>query len=152
MRLLQARCVALVALIVGFVAAAGCGGDKANQLPEGRVKARGRLLKSGLPIQVDTSKLPPGDPGLQVIFVKVGSVDAGLECPANIISATEGTFELAGPDGKGIAPGRYRVVVILAPVGSDDIFKGKYDKTKSKIEVEIKGGEDLVIDIDKPGG
>lgn len=151
MRLLQTRPVALVALIVGFLAAVGCG-DKANSLPEGRVKARGRLLKGGLPIVVDASRLPPGDPGLQIVFVKVGSVDAGLECPANVISASEGTFELVGPDGKGIAPGRYRVTVILAPVGSDDIFKGKYDKNKSKVEVEIKGGEDLVIDLDKPTG
>jgi hypothetical protein len=151
MRLLRSRTVALVALVAGFIALEGCSG-KNSTLPEGRVKARGRLLKNGLPIQVDTSKLPPGDPGLQIIFIRLGTAEAGSESPANVISATEGTFELAGPDGRGIAPGRYRVVVILAPVGSDDIFKGKYDKNKSKLEVEIKGGEDLVIDLDKPTG
>ena len=35
----------------------------------------------------------------------------------------------------------------LAPVGSADAFKGKYSREKSKIEVEVKEGEDLVIDL-----
>jgi hypothetical protein len=143
---------ALLALIFFTAALAGCGGNQGASGP--KVKARGRILKNGLPIKSETATqhLPPGDPGLQVIFIKVGTADAGAEIPATVIDASEGTFELTGPDGKGIPPGRYRVAVLLAPIGSADAFKGKYDRDNSKIEVELKDGEDLVIDLDKPKG
>lgn len=145
MTLLRLRVGALLVLIVGFIAGAGCG-SKGNKIPDNFVNVRGRVLKNGLPIQVNTAGLPPGDPGMQIVFIKLGTSDAGTEIPANILSVSDGTFELPG----GIAPGRYRVTVMLAPVGSDDMFKGKYDKNNSKIELEIKGGEgEIVVDIDK---
>jgi hypothetical protein len=37
----------------------------------------------------------------------------------------------------------------MAPVGSPDILKGKYSRQNSKIEVEVKEGEDLIIDLAK---
>jgi hypothetical protein len=114
---------------------------------EGRTKPRGRILENGLPIKVDTSHLPPGDPGLQVNFTRIGGVDAGEETNAIITDAAQGSFELIGADGKGIPPGKYRVEVIMAPFGSPDALKGKYSREKSKIEVEVKEGEDLVIDL-----
>jgi hypothetical protein len=139
--------LALLAPVLAF--AAGCG-DNVPPDKVQRVTAQGRILKNGLPISIDNMRLPPGDPGLQVIFIKLGTTDAGAEIPATVTNAAEGRFELTGPDGKGIPAGRYRVAVILAPYGSADQFKGKYDRNNSKVEVEVKGGEDLVIDIDKP--
>ena len=35
----------------------------------------------------------------------------------------------------------------MAPEGGTDHFKGKYSREQSKIEVEVKDGEDLVIDV-----
>ncbi|MCS6864979.1 MAG: hypothetical protein RMJ56_06800 [Gemmataceae bacterium] len=116
---------------------------------EGRTKPRGRILDNGLPIKVDTSNLPPGDPGLQVTFIKIGGVDAGTEYEATITDSTNGSFELIGTDGKGIPPGEYRVAIVLAPFGSNDLLKGKFSREKSKIHVEVKPNENVVIDIAK---
>jgi len=143
----------LTALALCTALLVGCGKDDGAGGP--RVKPKGRILKGGLPLQFTenpNSRLPPGDPGMQVLFIKVGTADAGTEIPAKIIDAKDGTFELTGGDGKGIPPGRYRIAVILAPVGGTDVFKGKFDKTNSKIERDITGNEDLVIDVDKPTG
>jgi hypothetical protein len=139
-----------MALLAPWFVLTGCGSRGSSG--EQKVTAKGRILKNGLPIQITAQHLPPGDPGLQVIFIKVGTVDAGEEIPAKIVDAAQGTFELIGPDAKGIPPGKYRIAVLLAPIGGTDVFKGKYDRTNSKIEREIKGNEDLVIDIDKPNG
>lgn len=125
--------------------ALGC--SNRSQVAEGRTKPRGRVLENGLPIKIDTSKLPPGDPGLQVTFIKIGGVDAGTEYQAVVTDSATGSFELVGIDGKGIPPGKYRVAITLAPFGSEDLLKGKYSRDKSKIEIEVKPGEDVVIDI-----
>jgi hypothetical protein len=142
-----ATCLRRVGLAVLFAAAAaGCGSD-VGKTAAGKTKPKGRILENGLPIKLNTQNLPPGDPGLQVTFIRIGSVEAGEEIQARIISAAEGTFELIGNEGKGINPGKYRVAITLAPFGSADQLKGKYSREKSKIEVEVKEGEDLVIDI-----
>jgi hypothetical protein len=123
---------------------AGCG---SKDTAEGRVKPKGRVLENGLPIQVNTLNLPPGDPGMSVTFIKIASVDAGEEIQAQITDASQGTFELIGADGKGIPTGKYRVAIVMAPFGGTDALKGKYSREKSKIEVEVKEGEDLIIDV-----
>jgi hypothetical protein len=139
----------LIGAICGVVAIAGCNKGE-PKAAEGNVIAKGVILKNGLPLKPTggtSGNLPPGDPGLQVIFVKLGTIDAGLEIPASIVSSEAGTFQLVGPEGKGIPPGKYRVVVVLAPYGSNDELKGKYGRDNSPIEVEVKKGEDLVIDL-----
>ena len=144
---------ALALLVFGFAALGGCGPSSGPGTAEGRTKPKGKILENGLPIKVRTENLPPGDPGMKVTFVKLGGTDAGDEISAQIIDAKEGTFELIGADAKGIPPGKYRVVILMAPEGGQDHFKGKYSRDKSKIEVEVKANEDLVIDVanfDKP--
>jgi hypothetical protein len=111
---------------------------------------KGRILKNGLPLKPSENVLanmPPGDPGLQIVFIKIGTADAGTELSARIMAEPPGTFDLIGAEGKGIPPGKYRVVVILAPFGGQDELKGKYGRDNSKIEVEVKPGEDLIIDL-----
>jgi hypothetical protein len=132
-------------LLLGLLLVAGCSRD--SGVAEGRTKPRGRILENGLPIKIDTTNLPPGDPGLQVTFIKIGGVDAGTEYEARITDAANGAFDLIGADGKGIPPGKYRVAVTVAPFGSPDQLKGKYSREKSKIEIEVKPGEDVVIDL-----
>ena len=141
----------VTALAVAFLLASfslplgGCASK--NRTAEGRTKPKGRILENGLPIKIRTENLPPGDSGMKVTFIKIGSADAGEEIQAQITDAAEGSFELIGADAKGIPPGKYRVVILMAPEGGTDHFKGKYSREKSKIEVEVKDGEDLVIDV-----
>jgi hypothetical protein len=135
---------AAAGLLFAFACLNGCGsgGSGSEKLP----RVTGKLLKGGLPVKPpDTSKLPPGDPGLQVIFVRVGDAKAGEEYRASV-NAEDGTFAVAVP------PGRYRIAVIMAPIESSDLFKGKYNAQNSKIERDITGKEDVVIDLDKPTG
>lgn len=138
-----AALAAILLLAVGLPL--GC--SSKSETAEGRTKPKGRILENGLPIKAKTANLPPGDPGMNVTFIKIGSADAGEEIQAQIIDAAEGSFELIGADAKGIPPGKYRVAVTLAPQGSTDALKGKFSRDKSKIEVEVKPGEDLIIDI-----
>ncbi|MCS7021217.1 MAG: carboxypeptidase-like regulatory domain-containing protein [Gemmataceae bacterium] len=132
---------------LGLLLVLGCSNKSGGGVGEGRTKPRGRILENGLPIKIDTSKLPPGDPGLQVTFIKLGGVDAGTEYEAVVTDSANGAFELIGKDGKGIPPGKYRVVITLAPFGSEDMLKGRFSRERSKIEIEVKPGEDVVIDI-----
>lgn len=138
-----------VAVMLGLI---GCGSSGPKDDGIVRARPKGRILQNGQPVKINTANLPPGDPGLQVIFVKVGTPDAGAEIPAQVTDASTGTFELVGPDGRGIPEGKYRIAVILAPFGSADQFKGKYNQQNSKIERELKAGQDLEIDLDKPNG
>jgi hypothetical protein len=120
----------------------GTGGEKL-------LTVKGKLLKGGLPLKPSANeKLPPGDAGIRVFFYRVGGAEAGEEYHANV-NPEDSTFDL------GVPPGRYRIAVIMAPIGSEesgDRFKGKYNMQNSKIEREITGKEDLVIDLDKPNG
>jgi hypothetical protein len=134
----------LAALLAGVV---GCSSNSAPRPAEGRTMPKGRVLENGLPVATKSRNLPPGDPGMKVTFIKIGGADAGEEIDAQITDASTGTFELIGPDAKGIPPGKYRVAVMLGPEGGSDALKGKYTREKSKIEVEVKPGEDLVIDL-----
>lgn len=143
-RLSPLRLSSLGVFFVLLAVVIGC--SKKDTLP-GRTKAKGRILENGLPIKVNVSNLPPGDPGLQITFIRIGSVEAGDEYDARIIDAAQGTFELIGAEGKGIPPGKYRVAITMAPIGSEDVLKGKYSREKSKVEVEVEEGKDLVIDI-----
>jgi hypothetical protein len=137
-------------VLVGIlVVAAGCNSDQ-PKAEAGKVIAKGRILKNGLPLKPSEkamAKMPPGDSGLEVIFIKLGTADAGEEIRARILDEPPGTFDLIGAEGKGIPPGRYRVAITLGPFGSADELKGKYSRDNSKIDIEVKPGEDVVIDL-----
>src|SRR5262245_11384133 len=144
------RCHALVGLVVAIVVVViGC--DKGHpKAAEGKVIPRGRILKNGLPLKPSEQvmeRMPPGDPGGQVNFITLGTANAGMEIPASILPEPPGSFDVIGAEGKGIPPGRYRVVVFLGPYGGKDELKGKYSRDNSKIDVEVKPGEDIVIDL-----
>lgn len=139
--------LSLVMVLAAF--AAGCGGGgKDPATADGRVKPKGRVVKGGNPVDINTAGLPPGDPGLQVIFIKPD----GVEIPARVTDAKAGAFELVGGDGKGIAPGKYKVAVLVAPSGGTDQLKGKFDRKNTKIEKDVNGTDEVVIDLDKPTG
>jgi hypothetical protein len=141
---------AFVALVGVLLVVVGCDSSGRPKAEAGKVIPKGRILKNGLPLKPSENtlaKMPPGDPGMEIVFIKLGGADAGEEIRARIQEEPPGTFDLIGAEGKGITPGRYRVAITLGPFGSKDEFKGKYSREKSKIDIEVKEGEDVVIDL-----
>lgn len=150
----------LLALPLAAVMAVGC--EKEGPAA-GKTILKGKLVKGGEPYALDQSKvklpkggtaMPPGISTSSVLQVVLISADGKDQYTAKTNSDT-GTFEVAGPDGKGIAPGRYKIAV-TAKVGlspSDpDLFGGRYAADKTQILRDIKDGEDVVIDVSKPQG
>lgn len=140
---------------------AGCGGG--SQADDGKTIARGRLLKGGAPYVLDQSKIklpkggtamPPGVSGGSMLQVNFIAIDSKEQHTATT-DPNFGSFEVTGPGGKGIKPGKYKITV-SARVGfspSDpDLFDNKFSAEKSQIVREVKAGEDIVIDLDKPQG
>jgi hypothetical protein len=82
-----------------------------------------------------------------VVFIRIGTDAAGKQTVATVLGDQPGTCELLGQDGKPIPPGKYRVAVSVGPEGGRDELEGKYGPENSPIEVEVKAGEDLVIDL-----
>jgi hypothetical protein len=124
----------------------------------GRVSARGRLLDKGKPFVFEEKKvkLPPGTSappvaegggggGLQVAFISAEGSDVSYAK----LDPAAGTFEV-----QGLKPGRYKVALTVtnALPGAADPFGGKFTPEKTKIVRDIKGGEDIEIDISKPQG
>ncbi|HEY1186286.1 MAG TPA: hypothetical protein VGE74_01455 [Gemmata sp.] len=148
MNLSRFRTAAPVLLVLAF---AGCG-----EKPDGRTPVRGKLVDGAKPFALDASKLklpagatalPPGSQPLTVVFIPA---EGGSNASA-VVNADAGTFEVNGPDGKGIKPGKYKVA-ITATVGGGDYFGGKFAPEKTQIVREVKPGEEIVIDVSKPNG
>lgn len=155
------RILYIVAWAVAAAGTWGCGGTSDS----GRVVVKGRLLENGKPFTLDTAKLlgaaqkgdyppPPGiqpNSVLQITFISL----EGNETHLATVNPEAGTFEVRGPDGKGIKPGRYKIAVTaglgLTP-DAGDYFKGRYAAEKTRIIRDIKPGEDVEIDVAKPQG
>jgi hypothetical protein len=147
-----------VALVVGC--SGGSSGDKG-------VMAKGKLLQNGQPAKVEyagTKQLPPGETGrMTVWFYPVKADNDVIIGPQGDIMVqggekadveSDGTFKLGGGDGKGIPPGKYRVVVThIDPFTSKDVLKGMFSEGNSRVTREVKGpDEEIVIDLAKRGG
>jgi hypothetical protein len=123
---------------------AGCGGGGSERV----VEVKGKILKGGQALKVDSTKLPPGDPGMIVRFVSQAKV--GDNHSAKIDMAT-GNFTVPGKENRGIPPGSYKIEVQLGSFGKDE-FKGKYSAEKTPITRVVEEGKEIVIDLDKPNG
>jgi hypothetical protein len=82
-----------------------------------------------------------------VVFIRLGPDEAGKRFVASVLADQPGAFELVGQDARPIPPGRYRVSVGLGREGGTDELQGMYGPDNSPIEVEVRPGEDLVIDL-----
>jgi hypothetical protein len=116
----------------------GCGGD-------GRLNAKGRIVKGGAPFTV-----PEGE-YVRVIFFPVTSDG---QPPKNTYIAAydraDGTFKAVGPDGKGIPPGKYRIALEHLRK-KQDLFRGAFDGDRSPVVRDVSGGsKEIVIDLDNP--
>ncbi len=77
---------------------------------------------------------------------------------ADLIEATviaaDGTFEVKGPDGRGIIAGKYRICLEWKddfPFGKDKL-EGKFSEANSKIIRDLPGSGDIILDVGKPEG
>jgi hypothetical protein len=137
-------CVFRFAGLCAIVLAAGCGGPSLSPV-KGVVKVDGKPAK-----------------GVSLTFVKVGA--SVNDMPANAVSGEGGAFSLRTGETEGAAPGKYKVAAIwpdpsvtftiqqqmqgATPEDAPDLLKGKYALTASKLEIEIKGGEQSIpIDL-----
>lgn len=126
----------LVAASLCLVVLSGCG--------DGRLNARGRILKGGAPFTV---------PEAEYVRVTFFPVTEDGKPPRNTYAAvyngTDGTFRAVGPDGRGIPPGKYRVAVEHQR-GRKDLFNGAYDGDRSPYVFDVNAGmSEMVIDLDK---
>ncbi len=145
-------------LICTALLAAGCGKEETKPGDVGKFVAKGKLVENGKPFTLDPStvKLPPGatapPPGTlneSLLNITFTPVDGGELATAKS-NPKAGTFEVTGVDGKGIKQGRYRVTLTGGYGGSSgDVFKDKFAPGKSQLLVDVKDGEEIVIDVAK---
>lgn len=150
------------AIVLAALALAGC--DSADRVP-----VQGVILKNGVPFT------PPEGQSNQVVFIAIDvRADSGKsigkdEPFAAIVNQSDATFEVPGPDGRGIPPGKYRVSVTqkqrtkhtvdkpkrpgLGLVDRDtDLLGELYGPSNSPLIVEVTRPERLTIDLARPPG
>src|SRR5271157_3318450 len=116
------RNLALILLVALPLTYIGCGKSNA-------IKVTGKLLQAGKPY------VPPAGQRVVVTLYVVDAKDAsGKAIPAQepflaYYDPKAGTFEVPGPDGYGISPGKYRI----------SIFQGLTREGESKAPKEHKG-------------
>jgi hypothetical protein len=143
----------------------GCGSSNA-------VRVNGKLLKGGVGYS------PPEGHRVSVIFYAMevrGSGDkaVGTNEPFQAqFNPKESTFEVPGPDGRGIPPGKYRVAVIerltrdaltaqehtaskpsskaLDVNRETDFLKNQFGPKTSPIVREVTGSSEILVDLDHP--
>ena len=151
-------------LVPLLLAIAGCGSSQG-------IWVQGKLIKGGAKYVV------PADQSLHMTFYSMEtSKDGERTIPAGqpymaVFKAEDGTFTVAGPDGLGLPPGKYRVALTqeLTREAVDkknanlkprqklfdrdtDMLANRYGILTSPIVVEVNKSEDLVIDLDSPSG
>jgi hypothetical protein len=135
------------------LALAGCGAGNA-------VWVKGHLLKGGQPYTA------PDNQTVGVTFYAMDAQSTKADEPFAATYGPEGAFEVPGPEGRGIPPGKYRISVIRkpkagtikpAPKGSKvvvdrdrDYLNDQFGPTTSPIVREIRSSADLTIDLDNP--
>jgi hypothetical protein len=164
MHKLMRRCrLALALWIAPLVLSSGCG-DASNT-----IWVTGNLLKGGAKYEA------PADQLVGVTFVALEVKDqAGKTVGTNEpyqadYDPADGSFSVAGKEGKGIPPGRYRIAVTQkmkreafdaanpkpkrkGPNRETDTLNNKFGLDTSPITREIPKSTSLEIDLDKPAG
>jgi hypothetical protein len=115
----------------------GCGQD--------RVKARGRLLKSGQPFVPSEKEI------VHVALFPAGEgSDASARSYVAMFNRQDGTFKVTGADGKGLPPGKYRVAVSLMKEHKDEL-KGAFNVQNSPVVCEVSSASsEITVDLATP--
>ncbi len=112
----------------------GCGG--------GGVTPSGKLTKGGAPLKVSEKGM---------VQVHLLPAEGQVQTVYTAQVAADGSFTVKGADGKPIPAGKYKIgVVAMDPYPTHDLLKGKFDDKKTTIVRDVKAGQPLDIDLDKP--
>lgn len=119
-------------LVIGLGLIAGCGASKS--------KIKGKIVKGGQAFSLT-------DKG---VFVLSFVPESGGTTTFNATTKTDGTFEVVGPDGKGIPKGKYKVqLTAMDPYPQKDLLNGRYaPNAPNPMIIEVGAGE-LVVDVGK---
>lgn len=123
--------------LLSAVSLVGCGpaGEKRVSVT-GTVKNKGQILT-----------VKPMVGRVQVTFIPVTAPGAPAADPQEAVVKPDGTFTVPGTDGKGIAPGKYKIAVRQwDEFPRVDTLQGAFDATNTPLEREIT--ETIKIDID----
>jgi hypothetical protein len=125
-------------LVVVALLVCGCGGG------DGRIKARGRIVKNGKPFQLGEGE------GLRIVFYPPEASGTTYDSYVAVFDKSNGTFRVTGKDGKGLPPGKYRVSLEHVKE-KKDLFNGAYSGKHTPFVGEVSGSSsEIVIDLDKP--
>jgi hypothetical protein len=128
-----------IALLVAILLS-GCGGS-------GKFQARGRVVKGGAPLTL------PEQEYLRIVFHPV--VPEGERARNTYVAVyknNDGSFQVVGPDGKGLPPGKYRVA-IEHEAKRKDLLRGALDAENSPFVFDVsRDTGEIVIDLDKAAG
>ncbi len=119
------------------VLTAGCGGPNLFQ-------TRGRVLKDGSPLSLGPD---------EVVRVTLVPVPEGGARVTDVYSANfnpkDSSFRVAGKDGRGMPPGKYRVAVEHLRQRRD-LLKGAFDLDRSPFIRDIRSaGDEITVDLAK---
>lgn len=136
--LLRSALLASSAALV-LTALSGCGSQKV---------VTGKITNKGQPLPVSEKGV------IQVTFAT--AAPSGKSAHREVYPAVvqpDGTFKVAGPEEKGIEPGKYQISVqLLDPYPAVDRLRGYFAPGKTPIVREVKGGAPLEIDLARPQG
>jgi len=117
-------------LLLACILVLGCGG--------GGGAVKGKVLKGGQPLKVSDKGM------VQVRFINESD---GFTAPVG----PDGSFTLTGNEGKGIPAGKYKIAVLAYdPYPTKDLLAGKFSAMATPVNKDVKPGDDVVIDLDKP--
>lgn len=128
------------------LAVAGCGSGA-----EKVVRVRGNVTDAGRPLDVEGRDIGVGM--VKVEFYRIGEDGTQSTDPEGTVADADGNFDVPGPNGNGIPPGKYRIAVRQwDPYPQEDKLGGRFDPENSPIIRQITGGEEILIDVSKPEG
>ena len=124
----------IAALAVGLVAS-GCSRPM--------LQTKGRVLKGGQPFLAKEGEF------VRVTFVPVTDGGRAPDYFVAEVNREDSTFRVAGKDGRGMPPGKYRVAVELDRHRSD-LLKGAFNAERSPFVFDVDDRTpEIVIDLDK---
>lgn len=127
--------------VLALATVSGCGSNP-------YVSVRGSISKGGQPVTVDAEK----DQWLQVTLIALGSDGSSIINSFGANVTDDGRFDVPGPEGNGVPPGKYRLAVQMVTYknrGKDE-FKNEFNDKSSPIVRDIQNSTNLAIDLDKP--
>lgn len=140
MNLLLPRFIAIT-LAVAF--ASGCGSKDATGPDLSGAKITGRIVERGKPVKILK------DETIKISFIGLADADGKVTGGGDV--KEDGSFEIAGPSGKGLPAGKYKVTLSsdIYGGGAGDRFQDKLDAVASQMVVDVGGSgtDNFEIDI-----